>query len=191
MSGIANFGTWSPSQKIRRFAWYLRMHEQRERFDQAAIRTACHALHVEPPGDVGDVFAQMMRKRPPTILRDGRGYRREGRTRAALTSKYGKPESVVAVDRMLADLLGQISDAGERVFVAEAITCYRHHACRAAIAMTWNVPFDHLVTWIFADAARLAAFNASIPVRLGVKRWAGFVVYTRDDLEELTESKVI
>lgn len=86
---------------------------------------------------------------------------------------------------------GVISGAGERVFLSEAITCYRHEVCRAAIAMTWNVPVDRLVTGIFADEARLAAFNATLFVRLGGKRWAGFAVNTRDDLEELTESQVI
>ena len=92
---------------------------------------------------------------------------------------------------MLADLPGKISDAGERVFLVEAITCDRHQAYRAAIVMTWNLAFDHLVTWLFAEPTRLVAFNASLPVRLGGKRWAGFVVNTRDDLEELTESQVI
>ena len=56
--------------------------------------------------------------------------------------------------------------------------------------MVWNLAYDHLLTWLTADAKRLADFNANIPVPSGGKRPAA-VIGRRDDFEDLRERQVL
>lgn len=188
---IPGFSGWSHPNKIAFFGWYLHTHRNRDRFDQAAIRWCYEQLHTPPPSDVSVCFAQMLKKKPPQLLKDARGYRLEGRVRQALGAKYGESERVVTVTKLLSDLPGTVPDDAERDFLREALICYRNGAFRAAVVMVWILAYDHLAEWLLGDAARLASFNASLPGRLGGKRWAGFVLTSRDDFEELKEFDVI
>lgn len=188
---IPDFATWSHPERVKLFGWHLHAHEARQRFDQQAIRACYDALHYDKPGDVSVIFYKLQKRKPPELLRDAGGYRLEGRVRAYFDGKYGRMQSVVIVDTMLAELPGRISTEAERVFLSEALTCYRYRAFRAAIVMTWNLAYDHLLAWLLADPSRMAAFNASLPGRVGAKRAVGLVLHKREDFEDLKESEVI
>jgi hypothetical protein len=55
--------------------------------------------------------------------------------------------------------------------------------------MSWNLAFDHLTSWILADAARVATFNATAGARYPAKR--GAHVSKGDDFAEFKESEII
>jgi hypothetical protein len=83
-----------------------------------------------------------------------------------------------------------VPDMAEKVFLGEAIDCYRVRAYRACIVMTWNLAFDHLLRWILKDPARLAAFNAAIPRKF--QKRVGVVMKTYDDFaDEFKEFEII
>src|SRR3546814_2757316 len=70
--------------------------------------------------------------------------------------------TVIAVTKTLSDRPGRVHDLAEREFLAEALNCYRVREYRAAIIMAWNLAYDHLVRWVFADSRRLSQMNNGI-----------------------------
>src|SRR5437016_8921288 len=96
------------------------------------------------------------------------------------------------VEKLLADLPGKISDHAERVFLEEAITCFRHKAYRAAIVMTWNLTYFHVCHYVLKH--KLAEFNAEYPKRHGgihKKAKAPTIAKYEDFSSDLKESEVI
>ncbi len=133
-------------EKIKHFGWFMLTQDQRERFGTADVQRRCYEqLHYAPPGNISQQLQQMVDKKPPDLLKDRRGFRLEGRIKEQLDGKYGQRQATVAVDAMLQGLPGKISDEGERLFLSEALTCFRSKAFRATIVMTWNVAYDHLL----------------------------------------------
>src|SRR3954471_5183148 len=84
-------------------------------------------------------------------------------------------------------LPGKISDEAERLFLTEALNCFRAKAFRATIVMTWNLAYDHLLNWILRH--HLAAFNPGIAGRNPKK--ASLRITKWDNFEELKESEVL
>jgi hypothetical protein len=187
---VARFESRSQPDQIALLAWHLHTYQGMERFQQADIRACYNSLHLEPP-NLSRCFTRMLESRPAQLLQDRQGYRLAGQTRRQLDEKYGEEEVVVAVRELLASLPGKVSDDAERLFLKEAITCYRHGAFRAAIVMTWNLAYDHLLTWVLADKSRLGAFNGHIVRVVGAKKGTGLVMAKREDFEELKESQVL
>lgn len=174
-------------EKIRHFAWYLLTQEQRERFAPSDIRRCYEQLHFAQPGNMNRQVQHMTEKKPPDLLKDSKGYRLEVRPKEQLDSKYGTRPETIAVAAALQNLPGSISDEAERLFLTEALNCFKAKAFRATIVMTWNLAYDHLLNWLVA--AHLAVFNPGIAGRNAKK--ASLVIRKKDDFEELKESEVI
>jgi hypothetical protein len=184
---VPNFDSLSDPERIKHLAWFLHKHAARERVDVAAVRKCYERLNYEPSNLSRDM-ARLAERKPPELLKDGKGYRLEGRVRAELEAKYGEAPSSIAVAKLLAELPSRVPGADESEFLREALTCYRVKAFRSAIVMVWNLAYDHLLRWLLADAARLQTFNQRIPVRYPKKQ---VQVAAFDDFEDLKESEVI
>jgi hypothetical protein len=76
------------------------------------------------------------------------------------------------------------------LFSKEALACYQVKAFRAATVMTWNLAYDHFLTWLMRDAQRLSDFNARVDAKVGPKR-AGLRIRKRDNFEDLKEREVL
>ena len=177
-------------ERIKLFGWFLHVHRGFERFKAADIKSCYVSLHLDPPANPARFLESLAEKKPKELLKDASGYRLAHHVRTQLDSLHGKTETVLAVEKILADLPGKLADEGERLFLSEALTCYRHGALRAAIVMTWNLAYDHLLRWLLSDAARLASFIASITQPYQKK--AGVVVIVRTDFEKsFKESEVL
>jgi hypothetical protein len=174
-------------ERIKHFGWFVLTQEKKERFSAADITRCYDHLHLVKPGNVHELLRQLTDKKPPEVLKDSRGYRLEARVRDQLDGKYATRPATVAVDAMLVALPGKVSDEAERLFLSEALVCFRNKAFRAAIVMTWNLTYDHLLNWVLAK--HLAAFNAAIPVRYPKR--AGVTITKKDNFEEFKESEVI
>jgi len=123
------------------------------------------------------------------LLSEKGRYKLARTVRAELDKKYGLHQTVIQVSKLLADLPARVPDLAEKIFLDEALRCYRAQAFRACIVMTWNLAYNHLLNWLLKDAVRLATFNATI-VRRNSKK-AGLTVSKYDDFEDLKEREVI
>jgi hypothetical protein len=177
--------------KILHFGWFLHVHGDKERFDQASIR-ACYQQENLPEPNYSEQFKRLVEKRPKVLLQDSGGYRLEHAMRAKLDEKYGEHETTISVSKLLKDLPGKVADEAERIFRKEAISCYHHKNFRAAIIMAWNLTYDHMARWIIAEAARLVSFNSKIAQRVGANsRRAGITIAKREDFEQLEEKEMV
>jgi len=182
LSGLAHV------EKIKHFGWYLHTQESMERFATGDIRRCYESLHYFLPGNLTQLIQQLAEKSPPGLLRNSNDYRLEGRAREVYDAKYANRPATIAVDVMLQALPGKVTDEAERLFLTEAVNCFRVKAFRATIVMTWNVAYDHLLNWIVVN--HLTAFNAAI-IRKFPKR-VGVVMAKKDDFgDEFKEHEVI
>jgi hypothetical protein len=186
---VTAFAAKTHAEKLKLFGWYLHTHLAKERFAVADLSRCYAEGHLDPPGNISRSVQALTEKQPPDLLHDALGYRLAHTVREGLDQALGRAQSVVVVEKMLADLPGQISDEGERVFLVEALVCYRHGAFRAAIVMAWNLAYDHILRWLLADQTRLATFNANISKRNSKK--SHLVIRAREDFEDLKEDETI
>jgi hypothetical protein len=186
---VAGFDKLPPREKIRIFAWYLHAQKSMEHFGSDHIRACFKELHMVP-GDVGKYVLRMATMNTPDLVRERQGFKLTRTVRTQLDAKYANHPSMQVVSKLLNDLPNQVPDIAEKVFLSEAIDCYRVRAYRACVVMTWNLAFDHLLNWILSDSARLATFNAAI-VRKFPRR-TGVTISTYDDFaEEFKEFEII
>lgn len=185
---IPGFAEKSHADKAKLFGWYLHTYKKSGRFTAADLRACYDATHLPLPTNLNPYLSALSEQKPPGLIRDSRGYRLENRVRTALDAKYGQSRSTVVVSTILGDLPAKIPSVAERVFLSEALVCFRNSAFRASIVMAWNLAYSHLLDWIFNDPTRLAAFNAAITVRFNKKT---LVVVKVSDFEELKEWELI
>lgn len=191
MADVPGFSKWSHADKIRFFAWFLHIHGKQERFHSRDIGKCYDELHMGQPSSISPFLAQMEKTKPKELLRDLRGFYLEHSLREKINAKHGQRKITIQVTNMLLDLPAQVPDVAEREFLNEALICYRHGAFRAAIVMTWNLAFDHLLNFILKH--HLAAFNTQWPIsfpKLHQKARVSLIA-DRDDFSELKESEIL
>ena len=185
---VPNLAQMTHADKVKLFAWYIHTSKKQDRFDLASIRSCYDQIHLEKPANLAACVQKLQQKRPSEVLKDSRGYRLENRVREIFDSKYGTRPITLVVDTMLSELPGKITSEAERLFLAEAIACFRIKAFRASIIMTWNVAFDHFEEWIIAN--HLAEFNSRIPISFQKK--TGVAISKKEDFStHFKESEVI
>jgi len=178
----------APKEKIKLFAWWLHTHRGKEFFGPADIRGCFSKLHMDEPPALATYITRLAEAKD--LIAEKGKYKLARSVRAELDKKYGVHASIQAVSKLLTDLPDKVPDMAEKVFLSEAIDCYRVRAYRACIVMTWNLAFDHLLRWISKDTARLAAFNAAITRRYPKR--TGVVMKSYDDFaDEFKESEII
>lgn len=185
---VPNFGGLSEPEKVIHLGWYLHTQRNAERFKIDDLRQCFNTLHMEVPKNLArDVGRLVDRKQ---LLKDAGGLRLHHNERTPLDQKFAARPAAALIPNLLKHLPGKISDQGERVFLDEALKCYRAEAYRATIVMAWNLAYDHLLHWILKDPARLAEFNTKIAGKVGNKR-AWITITRREDFEDLKESEVL
>jgi hypothetical protein len=187
---VPDFANLSQTEKLLHFVWYLHTQRKKDVIDQVSVRACFKDRHMDEP-NLSLLFKRLIERRPKVVLASSSGIRLEGKVRADFDRKYGQHETTIVVSQLLNDLVGKVSNEAERLFLSETVKCYRVKAFRAAIVMAWNLAYDHLLHWILADPARLAAFNSKITAVIGPKRGPGTVIANREDFEQLGEKEVL
>jgi hypothetical protein len=192
ISQITGFDAQSPREKMRLFAWWLHVHGGKELFAPTDIKQCYDVLHTSQI-NIALNLTRMSERKPPDLLVERGMFKLARAARVELDKKYGLHPSIQAVSKLLTDLPAQVPNMAEKVFLIEAIDCYRVRAYRACIVMAWNLAFDHLLNWILKDPSRLAAFNAAIPIKFAkTPKKASIVINRYDDFaDDLKEFEII
>ncbi len=168
-------------------SWYLETQEKKLCFDGEMLRKCFREASVESP-DMAVYLPRLAAKKPPQLVKDKSGYRLAASVRRDLDSRLGGNPATAMVVKALTDLPAKMPDVAERDFLNEALNCYKVKAYRAAITMAWNLAYDHLVRWVFADSGRIAQFNAGLTNKYSRKN---LVVTIVEDADALKESEFI
>jgi hypothetical protein len=182
---------WSHADQIRYFAWYIHRDQGKHTFSSSDIAKCYDELALRKPTSIGPFLTQMCDGKAKQMLRTREGYRLERATLEQLDSKFGTRSITIQVTKLLEELPGRVPDIAEREFLKEALICYRHGAFRAAIVMSWNLAFDHLLHFVLRH--HLSAFNSQWPKVFPKQHLKARVqqIATRDDFSELKESEVL
>lgn len=184
---VSRFHSKSAVDQLLLLGWYLEAIEGKSSFSVSDIRTAFNSVGVEPP-NVSQYLDRLTKKKPPQLRKTSGGFKLVASVRRSMDQKIGKNPSVIAVSKLLSDLPSKVPNSDERVFLGEALNCYKVKAYRAAILMVWNLAFDHLMEWLLSDVTRLDRLNNGIQKRFPKKNT---LISSRDDFEEFKESEVI
>jgi hypothetical protein len=179
----------SHAETIILLGWFLHTHNGDSRFAGAQVLKCYDDLDLQRPSSIGPYLAQLSGGKNPSLLKDKSGYRLAAAIRGKVEAQYGEKQRIVQVTKLLTELPNKVPRLAERAFLEEAIICFKHGAFRASIVMAWNLAYDHLLHWIMADVARLAAFNANIIVQCPHHKKVTIAAVT--DFEDLKESEVI
>jgi hypothetical protein len=189
---IPNFHKWNHPEKVRFFGWCIHALENKDRFAAVDIRRCYVALSEPQPANINPYLAALVNRKPKQALKDNRGYYLVLAVRQRYDKAYLGSQSTVEVAKILKDLPASVPDVVEREFLNEALICFEHKAFRAAVVMTWNLAYSHLLEFILTH--HLAAFNAKYPFVLPGK-WAkakAKPISAYDDFSvDLQESEVL
>lgn len=186
-SNVPGFYRKTAVDQLLALAWFADASLSRSLIDAEFMRNCFKAAGVEPP-NMSVYLPRLAAKRPPQLVREKGGYRLAGATKRALQSRYGGDPTSATVAKTLSDLPSRVPNAAEKAFLTEALSCYRVRAFRATIVMVWNLSYDHLAQWVFADPARITYLNAGIASKYPKK---GLTVAKIEDLDALKESEFI
>lgn len=187
-SHVPNFTGLSHVERVKVFGWFLHTDRGQQQFTTTDIRRCYEALHLEVP-NIADILARLAEKKPKVMLRTGNQYKLEMRVRQELDAKHGNRPISIAVEKSLAELPARLADETKRKYLVEALNCYKSQCFRAAILMSWNLAYDHLLQWLLADTTRTAKFNTKLPAKPPFS--TGLVIAQRGDFEWLRELEVI
>lgn len=154
---IAGFSSKPAPYIVEVFAWYLHEVKQKDRIQTADIGPLFDEVHVPRP-NISLVLTRLCEKKPPRLIKDAHGYRLHHEARKDLAARLPQRATSVATTALLNDLLGRVTDPAQKVFLQEALICFKSHAYRAAIVMMWNLAYSHVLDRVFAN--HLVAFNA-------------------------------
>lgn len=188
---IPDFSSWSHADKVKLFAWHLHQYANVERFAPSQITAYYDSFSLERPSNISSSLLRLSEKRPKELLKDGRGYFLEKRIRDALQDKYGERQATVQAAKVLLDLPLKIPDLAEKIFLDEAIRCFKCYAFRAAIVMTWNLAYDHLCNLVLQK--HLLTFQNQWPTTYPKHRKNQDIAQLakREDFADLKESEVL
>lgn len=186
-SMVPGFDAMGDREKVRHFAWYLHSHRNMHVFATGDVRKCFEELRLVPP-NVSLHLIRMADTKQPSLIRSKGKYKLHRRDMTELDGLYAAHPTTIAASKLLADLPAKMPDLVERAFLEEAINCYEVKAYRAAIVMTWDLAYDHLIRWAFADPARVAALNVAFAKRFQKKPPK---VALSQELEDIKEFDVI
>jgi len=184
---VPGFDDLGERDKIRHFAWYLHSQRTMQVFATGDIRKCFEELLLVPP-NVSLHLSRMADAALPSLIQSRGKYKLHRRIKTELDGLYAAHPITIAVSKLLTDLPAKVPDLAERAFLEEAINSYKVRAYRAAIVITWNLTYDHLIRWIFMDPARVAALNVAFAKRFQKKP---FTVAVSQDLEDIKEFEVV
>lgn len=182
--GIASFEELTASDKIRTFAWYIHVHRSLQYFKTVDITMCFDQLHLPRPSNPSRLLLNLVEQKQ--LLSDRNGFRLAKSLRDKLDVMHGARAETILVDKLLSGLPAKLLGLDQEGYMEEALICFRNRAFRAAIVMTWNVAYDHLVSTILDR--HLVRFNTQMSSMFGGKKKD---VHGREDFQRLKESEVV
>lgn len=188
VNGLDSFSLWGPKRQIDYFAYFLSTRGNGD-FSVAQIEKCFALAALRPYSRVHRYLSENVTKKGGgRYVKTKQGYALERGFRESIQAEIDEEPKRVLLSAALKSLLNSVTDTHENSFLAEALSCYRAKAFRAAILMTWILTIHHLAKHVFTQ--QLAAFN-SVLAKNTDKRIRISSITTVDDFGEIPEERLI
>jgi hypothetical protein len=152
-------------------------------FNAKNIEECFDLADIIKPKNVSDMLAKICKKGLFVPKEKGFSFQRDEFNKLEQEFSQNKPQ--IKILKNLEMLLVKISDANQRKFLGEAISCYKIEAFRAAIIMTWCLTMDNMQNYVMNK--KLREFNLSMQKQYPKLKQ----VARKEDFSEIEESKFI
>ena len=189
VESIEGFSRLNYTEQVKRFCWHIAVQRQKTIFTGADVAACFDDIGCPKPSGVSAFLASLASRKPQFLIKRNRLFALTGHARDQLDSKIGEQDTTFAFDKLLKELPGKLFIEFEKVYLDEALTCFRHGAFRASIVMMWNLAYSHLCNVIMNDPQTLADFNRQLPKTYPKADISEISV--RDHFKALKESQVL
>jgi hypothetical protein len=186
---IPEFSRLNFMEQVKRYCWHLSVQRQKAKLTGADVAACFDETGCPKPSSVAPFLASLSKQKPPFLIKRNGSFELTRHAREQFDSVLGKRDTTIAVDKLLQELPSKLSVEAEKVYLEEALTCFRQSAFRAAIVMVWNLAYDHLCKVIMNNTQHFADFNSQLPK--SYPKADILVIKVRDDFESLKESQVL
>ena len=183
---IDEFDSLTDKEQIRLLSYFHVTAHGKEFFTTTDIKEEFDAQKLRQPSNVSSELSKLSSSKPPTILKDKKGWTFHRTAKKELDEIYLGTTHKRAISITLRDLLKDITGKEQQLFLEEAITCFEVKAFRASIIMTWLLALDVLYEYILTK--KLTDINAAITAHGKYKK---IQVTKKDDFTDIKESDFI
>jgi hypothetical protein len=184
VASIQNIGTFTHTERIKLFAWYLLRYQKKTVFTAADISKCFEETTLAPPSSISPFLNSLETRRRKFLIRSGNGFALEHTIVVEFDKRYGQRPSAIVVRSGLTAHLSKVTDPALIDYLTETIGCFEHGHFRASIVMGWCAGYAILKVWLFSGHA--GALNAVMAT------WRPPKTLPRiEDLEEHTERCVL
>lgn len=181
-----NFSKWNGKKQVDYFAYFLTTGTATENFTTKQVQECFDLLFLRPYPRVAAYLSENASSKSGRYIKSTTGYHLEKSICDEIKQEINNEPKRIQVSQQLTDLVTKIKDSQERIFLLEALNCYRVEAYRATIILIWILAIDHLQKYIFGQ--KLDEFNLVL-AKNPDKKVQKIVNY--DDFSDLSESKFI
>ena len=185
---INRLGNMSDAELIEAFGFFL--HERRglETFKPRQVDECFEACHLAPPSWTRVHLNRHSKGKSPKFIKAKDGYKLSRSTRDTVREVIGTDTPSAQTSKLLTDLSAKLTDAAERAFLEEAVSCFRVGANRATIVMVWILTMDHMYRHVLAKkhTVFMSALQSQSDKKLKVLQ-----INQPDDFTEMKEAKFI
>lgn len=177
---------WGGKKQTDYFAYFLTIERALNNFTTKQILECFDSLNLKPYVRTSVYLSEEGRKKNGRYIKCSKGYCLERSVYNNIKQEVGNEPKKVQVSEKLMALVSKIKNAQEKVFLQEAINCYRVESYRATIVMIWILAVDHLQKYVFEK--KLVEFNNEL-AKNPDKKIKKIINY--DDFSDLHEVKFI
>lgn len=183
---FSDFPKWATSKQIEYLGYFLTAVLGGNSFTAKQLDDCFRQLSLKPYSRMSSYLSEYTGKKGTRFIKNKTGYRLERSIFDGVKRVVNSEPKKIQVSQQLSDLVLKIKDSQERIFLEEAINCYKVEAFRATIILVWMLTMEHLQRYVFKN--HLLKFNAAIAAHPDKKIRQ---VANYDDLSEFKESRVI
>ncbi|MDP3014426.1 MAG: hypothetical protein Q8M92_09305 [Candidatus Subteraquimicrobiales bacterium] len=181
-----DFSKWNGKKQVDYLAYFLMTEMAVDSFTAKQIHECFDLLSLKHYTRLAVYLSENAISRNGRYIKSKTGYCLERSVYNSIKQEVNNEPKKVQVSQDLANLAVKIKNPQEKVFLQEAINCYKVESYRATIIMGWILAVDHLQKYIFDK--KLTDFNNEL-AKNPDKRIKKIINY--DDFSDLHEVKFI
>lgn len=186
---IENFDELAKAELIDYFSYFITVINEEDVVDSRKIKDCFERLRLEPYSNIPSYLSQKSKRgKGKKYIKKNNGYILERSVELEIQKTLSTGPEKRETSFLLRNLLEDISNNHQKIFLQEAIDCYEIGAKRASIVLAWILTINHLYEYIYKN--KKSEFDAVLSANTD-KRIKITKLNSPDDFTEIPEGKFI